>query len=115
MSLKNQLNNDLINVFLNEDEFAESITYTPKGGSPKTLSAIVNRQRLIPASETTGRILTNQIEIIIANDSAYGVTSINKGGDQVALPERIGEAAINWIVADVLDHDAGGWHLLLTK
>ncbi len=115
MSLKNQLNNDLINTFLSEDEFAESITYTPKGGSPKILSAIVNRKRLIPDSETTGRILTNQIEIIIANDSAYGVTSINKGGDQVSLPERIGELAINWIVADILDHDEGAFHLLLTK
>jgi len=42
MTLKTQMTSDLA-AFFNTDEFADSITYTPDGGDPATISAIVVR------------------------------------------------------------------------
>lgn len=50
MTFKTQLAADLNNVFFNTDEFAESITYTPAGGTAKTITAICNVED--PASQT---------------------------------------------------------------
>lgn len=115
MSLKDQLKEDIKDCFLNSDEFAEEISYTSYGGSPKTIKAIVDRQRINPAGEDTGRILTNEVEIAIANDETEGVASINKGKDTVVFPERIGGDDVTWFVADILKQDEGMWHLLLQK
>jgi hypothetical protein len=115
MTFKSQLAQDAIKAFLDGAAFAEDINYTPKGSAPKQIKAVIVRKRLDPAYEDTGRVLINQAEIFIANDAAAGVTSINKGGDTVSFAETIGGAAINWVVADILDHDEGIWHLLVQK
>ena len=77
MALKQGLSQDIINCFLNTDEFAEAITYTPKGGTPKELKAIVNRRRIEPAAEDSSRSLYKEVEIIIANEPVCGVSSVN--------------------------------------
>ncbi len=115
MAFKSDLAQDAAKTFLNSDEFAEDITYTPKGGVAKVIKAVVNRKRIDPASEDAGRILINQCEIFIANDAASGIASINKGGDLVSLVEVIGGTQIDWIVADILSQDEGVWQLLLQK
>lgn len=43
MTLKSQLTTDL-SVFYNTDEFAETVSYTPIGGSATDITAIVTRQ-----------------------------------------------------------------------
>ena len=115
MTFKSQLAQDAIKAFRDGAAFAEDITYTPKGSAPKQIKAVIVRKRIDPAYEDTGRVLLNQAEIFIANDAAAGVTSINKGGDTVSFAETIGGAAISWVVADILDHDGGIWHLLVQK
>lgn len=115
MAFKSDLAQDAAKTFLNSDEFAEDITYTPKGGVAKVIKAVVNRKRIDPASEDAGRILINQCEIFIANDAVSGIASINKGGDLVSLAEVIGGPLVNWVVADILAQDEGVWQLLLQK
>jgi hypothetical protein len=115
MAFKENLAQDAVKTFLNSDEFAEKITYTPKGGSVKVIKALVNRKRIDPASEDAGRVLLNQCEIFIANDETAGVASINKGGDLVSLAEVLDQATVDWVVADILGQDEGAWHLLLQK
>ena len=115
MSFKTQIAQDAAKSFLNANEFAESVIYTPKAGVAKSITAVVNRKRLDPASEDIGRVLINQCEIFIANDPAAGVASISKGGDIVSFPENIAGSAISWIVADILGQDEGIWHLLVQK
>lgn len=115
MAFKDNLAQDAAETFLNSDEFAEEIIYTPKGGSAKVIKALVNRKRIDPAYEDAGRILINQSEIFIANDETSGAASINKGGDIVSLAEVVGGGAIDWVVADILGQDEGVWHLLLQK
>lgn len=114
-SFKEQLVFDAVNVFLRSDEFAETITYTPKDGVEKLIRAIVDRQQISPAGEDTGRILQNQVKISIANSETYGVISIIKGGDKVSLPERIGGPDVDFLVVDILSQDEGMWQLLLQK
>lgn len=115
MAFKSDLAQDAAKTFLNSDEFAEDITYIPKGGVAKVVKAVVNRKRIDPASEDAGRILINQCEIFIANDAVSGIASINKGGDLVSLAEVIGGSQIDWVVADILAQDEGVWQLLLQK
>lgn len=115
MTLKDQLKVDALNCFLNTNEFAEDIKYTPKGGVQKTIKAVVNRKRLTPGGEESGRILQDQLEIYIANDSVYGASSINKGGDEVLFPEVLGSIDVNFIVVDILGEDNGIWHLLVQR
>jgi hypothetical protein len=116
VSLKEQLNNDSVGVFLNSTEFAEVILYTSKGGAAKEIPAIVDRsRRLNPAEEDSSRVALNEAEIFIANDAANGVLSVNKGGDAVSLPQRVGDANVNWIVVDILNQDEGFWQLLIRK
>ncbi|MFA5346131.1 MAG: hypothetical protein WC315_07650 [Candidatus Omnitrophota bacterium] len=115
MAFKDNLAQDATKTFLNSDEFAEEITYTPKGGIAKVIKALVNRKRIDPAYEDAGRVLLNQFEIFIANDETSGVASINKGEDLVSLAEVIGGISIDWVVADILGQDEGAWHLLLQK
>lgn len=115
MSFKDGLSQDAGKVFLNSSEFAEDVLYTPKGGISLAVKAVINRRRLDPAYEDTGRTLLNQAEIFIVNDASLGVVSINKGGDTVSFPETLGGAAISWAVIDILNQDEGMWHLLVQK
>jgi uncharacterized phosphosugar-binding protein len=115
MTFKSQLAQDAIKAFLDGAAFAEDITYTPKVGVPKIIKAVIIRKRIDPANEDSGRVLLNQAEVFLANDAVSGVTSINKGGDVVSFAETIGGAAITWVVADILEHDEGIWHLLAQK
>jgi len=115
VTFKEQLSIDAKSAFLNTEEFAESITYTPKAGLPKAIKAVINRKRLDPAYEDTGRTLINQAELFVANDASAGVTSINKGGDVVSFSETIGGSAISCVVADILNQDEVIWHLLVQK
>jgi len=115
MSFKDNLKKDALNCFLTADEFAEEIQYTPKGGTSKTIKAIVNRKRLMPGGEESGRNLQNQIEIYIANDSANGIEFINKGGDEVLFPAVLGGIDVNFVVVDILGEDHGMWQLLVQK
>lgn len=115
MTFKTKLDDDVKNKFLNTDEFAESVTYTPYGGVAKSIKAIVTRNRLNPDSQNQGHILTNQVEIQIANDSTYGVTAINKGQDKVSLPALIGGSNSDWLIIDIVEHDSAMWKLLARK
>ena len=115
MTFKDQMKSDAANVFLNTDEFAEVITYTPKGGTAKQIPASVNRRWLDSSNQDAGRLLKDQVEISIANHPEFGVESINKGGDQVSMPLVIGGPNVDFLVVDILKEDEGMWQLLLQK
>ena len=84
--LKEQMADDFVNVFLNENEFSESITYIPSGGTAKQIYGIITRNRIEPDQQGHSKSLMNQVIIDIANDPTYGVVTINKGQDKVSLP-----------------------------
>ena len=111
MSLKDHLDDDAVNVFLNTDEFAEDITYTPSGGPAKSIKAIIDREQLEPSEESRGRVTARSANIEIANNSTYGVDTVNKGADTVSFPVNVGEGAVSWLVVKIIDQDPGMWLL----
>jgi len=115
MTFKSQLSIDAAKAFLNTDEFAKEITYKPKNGDSKNIKALIVRSRVDSAEQGIGRIATNQAEIYIANDEIEGITSVDKGDDEVLFPEIIGGSNVWWVVIDILNMDKGMWHLQVQK
>ncbi len=116
MTLKTQLPTDAINVFLNSNELAESITYTPSGGAAKTINAVIDRERLNQQGQDQGRTVSKECEIWIANDSTSGVTSVSKGQDTVAFPiYNQGGSNVTWRVIEIVSKDEGMWHLRVAR
>lgn len=115
MTLKSQLPGDAKAAFLNSDEFSELVTYTPNGGSPKIIKAVVVRERLQADGPDQGRVLNRQAEIYIANHATDGVTSVDKGNDTVSFPVFVEGSAVPWKVVEVLGKDEGMWHLAVMR
>jgi hypothetical protein len=111
MSLKEQIAADS-EVFLNSNEFAEEITYTPSGEASKTIKAVILRYEIAPTEENVYRSLKNRAEVYIANDTEKGITQINKKDDRIMIKDTEGlehEARVN----EVINSDKGMWHLLV--
>lgn len=53
------------------------------------------------------------VDAWICNDSTNGVANVNKGGDRITLTPRLGETAKTYRVAEIIEQDAGLWHLRL--
>ena len=115
MTLKSKLPEDAKGMFLNSDEFAELITYTPNGESPKVIKALVVRERLQADGPDQGRVLNRQAEVYIANHATEGVTSVDKGNDTVSFPVFVEGSAVTWKVVEVLGKDEGMWHLAVMR
>jgi len=114
MTLKNQMGIDARMSILDTDELAESICYTPYGGTQKTIKAIVVREPLQSRSIDENRTSERQCQIHIANDATDGITAVTVRFDKVAFPIRPGETAVSWVVGSVVSKDDGMWHLMVT-
>lgn len=115
MTLKSKIQEDAKIAFLNSDEFAEMITYTPNGGSPKAIKALVVRERLQADGPDQGRVLNRQAEIYVANDAVEGIASVDKGNDSVSFPVFLDGSAVSWQVVELLGKDDGMWHLAVMR
>lgn len=115
MTLKSQMAQDAVSTFLNSDEFAENVSYTAYGESPKTIKAVVERDTPEPTAEDRNRTAKNQAIIHIANEATYGVTGVSKGRDKVEFPANIGGADVVWVVTQILKQDDGMFTLLVVR
>ncbi len=100
---------DAVNVFANPDEFGEELTYTPHGGSPTTVRAVVTRHP--ERADPSRRYKADEMEISIPNDADDGVTAVTRGQDLVAVAPIIGGAVQTCRVIDILYHDSAMWRL----
>lgn len=89
MTLKASIKADALTVFLNEDEFAESIIYRPRGGGTRTIKAIVDRDP--PSYWSTGEVVSPSFRIQVKNSCTTGIASheLDTGGDFVNLRKKI--------------------------
>lgn len=111
MTFRTQLQDDAKNCFMNTDEFAETISYTPYGGSARSITAVIVRDPLQRSEQDGGRIAGREFEIFILNDATYGVSSVLKGQDKVSFPVHLGETAVSFVVADIISKDDAVFHL----
>jgi len=113
MTFKDDLLTDAKNVFLaGNDEFDESVSYTPSGESARSINVVMVRDKVEPNDENKRLTLHNQAEMYIANDATDGVTAINQTEDRVAITDRDGNAQTARIV-EIISSDDGMWHVLV--
>jgi len=115
MSFKDILADDMKNVILNTNEFAEAITYVPKAGDEKTINAIVERDLLAPIGSGGADTRHKIIEILIANDATKGVTSVNLNGDYVKVAEYVGHPVERYRIIEIVEVNSASWALRCVK
>jgi hypothetical protein len=97
-------------IFVNTDEFGESVVVTPKGSMARTISVIVDREAIKP-SEENPKLGGPALKITARNNAILGISSSETGliGMTIAVALRIGEAASTFTVREssILMHDSG--------
>lgn len=115
MTFKSKVQTDSFHVFLNTNEFAETIQYTPYGQSAKSIKALITRGRVDAEGQAQNRYPHNRCEIHISIDDTYGVASVDKGRDKASFPERLGGTSVDWAIIDIVGKDDGMWHLVCQR
>ena len=101
-------------------DWGEAVTYnvaaprtappgTPKY-TPRQIVAVVNREPPETVTED-GKVLTDAVEVTIANDPVRGVAAVQKSRDTITVSGRYGGPATPHTVVDVVSGDAGLWTL----
>ncbi len=110
MGIKDSIRNDALNIFLNENDFAERIVYFFRGGGSESVSALVDRNP--PAIyDAAGNIVLPEFQITIANSCTSGVTCarIDTGGDQIEVVAEYGNPVLKrCTVISVSEQDLEG-------
>ena len=92
------------------------VTYTPVGGTPRTVVGIVDYDGVEEMQRTPGQRAIKALLTVCnrgtskADDGRGGIASsaYNSGGDTVAIPPRVGKAAESFrIVGEPFKQDAG--------
>jgi hypothetical protein len=114
MTLRDAIASDATAVFLNSDDFAESVTYHPHRfygsalRSPRAIKAVVIREQVDNFAEDVVTVLP-RFEVHVANDATNGISSteIDTGGDQLEFPARDGKAAERRAILKITTQDNG--------
>lgn len=114
MTLRSQIEADVSAVFLNTNDFAETVTYHPHAyygataRAARSISAVVIREQIRVVSENGDTVLP-VYEVHVENDSVTGISSdeLDLGGDQIALPPRDGKTAERKTITQLLTQDHG--------
>ena len=96
------------------DTFAESVTYYPKAGGSRAISAVVTRQQ--PA-EVDGAPHGHapKLSVHVINDATTGISSaeLDTGGDEINVAVRTGDTATRRRITKIISIDAGMMELEL--
>ena len=92
-----------------DGSFGESVTYTPRGGSARTISVVVDRNPEVEAV----------IVIEARNHATLGISPTETGfiGGTVSVPMRVGETAVDFDVEqpNPIEQDAGIVRIALNR
>ena len=111
MTLAARIITDAVDVFLNSDHFAESVTYYPHrfgtAATPRVINAVVVRNQV--AVFNPDEQIVPEFEVRVSNDATTGISSseLNTGGDMIKLAVRIGQTAEKRSVQYLTEHDDG--------
>ena len=85
-------------------EMTESVVYTPAGGDPVTINAVVDR----PGPDPLGGGQAAVIHVQAINDASLGIDldALDAGGDTITVAERYGGTAKARRIQRLGDHDA---------
>lgn len=88
--------------------FGESVVYSPRTGSDRTITAEVDRTDR-NVLEGVDRGTSPRFTITVRNHASLGIlsTEINLGGDEIQVAPRLGQSAKWCRVLRIDSHDAG--------
>lgn len=109
--LDTAMQNDAVHL-VDDDVFGESVTYTPKGGTPATYSAVVDRRPDAPI-DGQSRGLAHDLIISLVRDSTGTNGPANaRPGDRVSVKVQVGDSsARDLTVVVVSENDSAMWVL----
>lgn len=108
MSLKDRLKSDMTDVFLNTDQFAETIIYKKRNGTQRTIKAIVYRD------DERGRMevdhgVAHVLSVYVTNDATLGVSSSEwDNGDSFIFSRDVGGDVETLMLTETPMQDEGG-------
>lgn len=105
MTLRNLIARHARTVLVRADHFGEEVTYTPKGGAPRTVRCVVDRQQL-QREESSPQIARWRAVLAVPNDADVGITAFT-AGDKVTLAMRLGDTDLVARAATLLAVDEG--------
>lgn len=114
MTLRAQIASDASVVFLNANDFAESVTYAPynypgtTARATRSILAIIERP-IVEVLTQDGEHAIPIFTVYVANDSTVGIASseIDVSRDAILFPVREGEEATSRRITRMQEHDNG--------
>lgn len=104
-------------VFLNTDDFAEAVTYLPKSGSSRTVTAII--EDVTRLRDLNGGIVnTEEIEVFVGRDASAdegGVDSPQIGDGLMRSAANDPTQKVYSFIGDITDIEPDGWTLLFRR
>ena len=81
----------------------ETLTYTPRGGSARSIEGLVER----PGNEDTMHAASPALRVTVLSDDTDGIATdeVDTGGDTLSVAERVGEAAATRQITAVESQD----------
>lgn len=115
MTLRDAITSDVSTIFLNVNDFAETVVYYFAGGGSKTIKAIIDRSTY-SFYDAAGNVVMPAFRITINNHCELGVlaSKVNTGGDEVALIDEYGAVIPERVtVISITNQDQGTLELAL--
>lgn len=78
MSLKDLIASDVTSVFLNTEDFAESATYTPSGGTARSITVVVTDNKTAESQEMYERLSKKELVTFCKLDATTGIDDPHK-------------------------------------
>lgn len=118
MTFKDDLATDLANIFLDTDEFAETVVAYQAGkaaGGAKSIVALVDRSGPEPFGLGDASELVHDAEVTIANDATTGLAQVTDQVTEFDLPLVLGGPVLTVRVIAIVSQDEGAWTVRVAK
>lgn len=108
MALSDLIQDDAA-ALISTDDFGEAVTYKPRSGGTRSITAVVERETLQSVDEDGGETVAPLFFVHVANSSTLGIasTELNCGGDKISFPVRPGKSATDRGVVRLISQDEG--------
>ena len=118
MAFKDDLATDMADIFLDTEEFAETVVAYQAGkaaGGAKSIAALVDRGAPEPFGLGDASALVHDAEVTIANDATTGLAAITDQVTEFDLPLVLGGPVLTCRVVGIVSQDEGAWTVRVAK